>query len=70
MNNTVGQRIKELRGRLGITQKEFADSVGLSQTHVCKIEKGKDNPSKSVLLLICMMYDVHIEWITNGGDLS
>ena len=37
--------IKEKRERLGISQKELAEKVGISQSFLCDIEQGRSNPS-------------------------
>jgi predicted transcriptional regulator len=36
-----GKYIKELRGKLGISQQELADRVGVTQAHIAKIEAEK-----------------------------
>ena len=37
--------IKEKRERLGISQKELAEKVGISQSFLCDIEQGRSKPS-------------------------
>ena len=37
--------IKEKRERLGISQKELAEKVGMSQSFLCDIEQGRSKPS-------------------------
>lgn len=37
--------IKERREQLGISQKELAEKVGISQSFLCDIEQGRSNPS-------------------------
>ena len=41
----VGKRVKELRNRLGISQEELADMVGLDRTYITSVECGKRNIS-------------------------
>lgn len=36
-----GAYIKELRGKLGLTQSELAEKVGITQAHIAKIENNK-----------------------------
>lgn len=38
-------RIKELRGKLNLTQEELADKVGVRRETIVFLEKGKYNPS-------------------------
>ena len=41
----VGKRIRELRNRIGVSQEEFADMVGLDRTYITSVECGKRNIS-------------------------
>lgn len=36
----VGERVRELRDRLGIKQKEFAKRMGLSPSYLSELERG------------------------------
>ncbi len=49
MNN----RVKVLRQRLGLTQREVADTVGITRQTLSLIEKGEYNPSLRLCLGIC-----------------
>jgi transcriptional regulator with XRE-family HTH domain len=40
-----GQRVRELREKMGISQEEFADRAGLHRTYVGGIERGERNVS-------------------------
>lgn len=40
-----GQRIREERGKLGLSQEQFADLCGLDRTYISGIERGKRNVS-------------------------
>lgn len=44
MNENIGERIRELRKRRGMTQKELAESSGLSVTSIQGYEYGKFTP--------------------------
>ena len=45
IKQAVGKRIRELRNRLGISQEELADMVGLDRTYITSVECGKRNIS-------------------------
>ncbi len=65
----IGQRIKELREFLGLSQKEFADALGIHPMSVSRYELGRSNPSPSVLRLIEDKFGVNPEWLLEGkGD--
>lgn len=41
----VGQRIRAARTAAGLTQKQFADRMGVSQPTVAALERGRGNPT-------------------------
>ena len=45
-------KIKDRREELGISQKELAEKVGISQSFLCDIEQGRNKPSISVAVKI------------------
>jgi len=49
----VGKRIKELRTRTGMSQKELADKVGLTPSFVSQLENNQIAPSLSSFIQIC-----------------
>ena len=66
----IGRRIKELREKLGLKQAEFADYVGISQGSLSRIEKGTQKADKTLILAICNVFRVNIDWLLTGeGDM-
>lgn len=49
----VGERIKELRIKCGLTQKQLAEKAKISNSYLCDIEVGRTNPSLKTLEKIC-----------------
>jgi DNA-binding XRE family transcriptional regulator len=45
-------KIKRMRNTLGITQAQFASTLGISQGFLSDLEKGSKTPSKSLSLLL------------------
>ena len=64
----LARRIKELRRAKGLSQKEFADSLGIVQGYLSCIERGKKIPSHTVLVALCHVYGVTKEWLFGGND--
>ena len=62
----VAKRIKQLRTARGLTQKEFADSLGIVQGYLSGIERGKKIPSFTLLMALCHVYGVSGEWLFEG----
>ncbi len=46
---TFASRLRALRARRGVKQKDLARRVGISPAYLCVIEQGKATPSLSVL---------------------
>ena len=45
----IGNAIKDLRKQKGLKQIDFADMCGLSQSYLSSIEKGRKEPTLSIL---------------------
>lgn len=50
MSSKFGDSLRRYRESKGITQAEMADSLGISQGHLSKLEKGQIEPSRSLYL--------------------
>lgn len=46
---SVGESARSLREQLGLSQKEAAVELGISNVHLCNIEKDNSNPSPELL---------------------
>ncbi|WP_457641860.1 helix-turn-helix domain-containing protein [Persephonella sp.] len=62
----IGQRIKELRKMLGLSQREFAERIGKSLNAIQKWESGDRIPSEPALKLIAKEFGVSEEWLKTG----
>jgi transcriptional regulator with XRE-family HTH domain len=62
---SVGRRIRELRG-FDITQREFANRIGVSQGHFSHIERGEKEIGAEILLRISREFGKSIEWLLTG----
>jgi len=62
----IGDRIKKVRKSAGLTQKKFAQIVGIDQSHLSKLERGTAEPSHTVVKLICVAAHVREEWLRHG----
>lgn len=59
-------RIKALRKSLGMTQQEFADSIGSVQNTITGYETGRRVPSNQVIALIVRAFNVNEVWLRTG----
>ena len=66
----MGERIKELRKSLKMTQQEFADRLNIQRGSIASYETGRISPSNATVSLICKELNVSEEWLRNGtGDM-
>lgn len=64
--SSIGSRIKAARLAKGLTQKEFAKSLGIVQGFLSGIETGKKTPSDTLLIALCHHYRINEEWLFTG----
>jgi len=71
-DESINERVRKLRGALKISQKRFADFLGIGNTAVSKIEKSETGFSEQNFLLICTPNRfengraVNPEWLRSG----
>ena len=65
--SVIGERIKELRKALRLTQAAFAERIGIRQNSVAVIEIGKNTPSDQTIAFICREFRVNEEWLRTGA---
>lgn len=67
---TIGERIALFRKKVKIRQDTFAKSVGVSQSHISKIENNQDEPSDKLLQRILAVWGMDRNWLLHGeGDI-
>ncbi len=59
----LGKRIAETRHRMGLTQKDLADSVGVTAQAVSKWERGSSCPDISILDEVAQSLGVSISYL-------
>jgi len=69
-HKTVGNNLKEIRTKLGITQAELAERVGVARVSIVSIEKGHFIPTVETALRIGKALGVPVEeifWLQEKG---
>lgn len=64
---SIGGRIKAARQAKGLTQKEFAESLGIVQGFLSGIERERKAPSGTLLIALCHYYRINEEWLFTGS---
>lgn len=61
-------RLKMLRSNLNITQKDFAEKIGITAAALSSYENNLKNPSIAVAKRIAKTYNVSIDWLCGLSD--
>lgn len=64
----IGQRIKQRRENLKLTQKQLADALGLTPQHISAIEQDKRLPSIDSLAKFAEQLGVNIDFLVIGKE--
>lgn len=64
--DTLNDRIRLIRKHLSLSQKEFADQLGLSQRSVSWSEQPGNNVPDSTIKSICLAFSINEEWLRFG----
>lgn len=68
---TVGERIKFLRDKANLSQNSLAETAGVSQTHLRRVERGEADITVGHLQLICDALSLSLKDFFNvGGDME
>ena len=63
---TIGERIKELRKQVNLTQQAFADRLNLKRNTVGSYEVNVVEPSDRTISDICREFNVNETWLRTG----
>ncbi len=67
----LGKTARYLRERLGLTQREAAQQLGITAVHLCNIEKNKSAPSPDLLSTFQKTFNVDLyilAWCMRGSQ--
>lgn len=63
---TLGDRIREQRKKLGLTQEELAHKAEIDRSYIGGVERGERNLTLKVLCGICIALECDIAALTKG----
>lgn len=61
----IGKKIKERRQYLGITQEAIANYLDVNPSHISNIERGRANPSLTILIKIANYLQCSVDCFIN-----
>ena len=62
----MNTRVKALRRKMGLSQKEFGERLGVTGSAICTIEAGRRGVTEQMAISICHEFGVNYEWLKNG----
>ncbi|MBB6127883.1 XRE family transcriptional regulator [Mucilaginibacter lappiensis] len=63
-------RLKELRQETGLSQEDFATSIGLKRPNYAQIEGGKQYPTLETIKQIVRIYNKTYDWLIDGKEIA
>jgi HTH-type transcriptional regulator / antitoxin PezA len=67
----VQNRLKTIRKTMNLTQRQFAELIGVSRDVIASWEIGRAQPSEALLRLICRECALNYAWLKYGdGDMA
>lgn len=67
---TIGDRVKEVRKRYGLSQEKFAEKLNTYRLRVVKIEAGTIQPSFQEIVDMCDKFNADIEYFIPSKPMS
>lgn len=67
-NEMLGQRVKALRRRHGLSQETLAAMVGASASQISLIENSRSKPSLTIAIAIARALDTSLDFVTGAVD--
>ena len=63
---TIGERIDQIIREKNLKKVQFAEKLGINQSYVTHLVKGKNLPSDALVKSICREFGVSEEWLRTG----
>ncbi len=61
-------RIRSVRDKMGLTQKEFSEKIGVSRSYLSEVEGNKGKPSIEMIIGVVSAFpNIRSEWLLTGG---
>lgn len=61
MTSRLGKRIKQYREKVGLTQFQLAEKIGVSEFYISALETGRRNPGRKTLVKLANEMKIPIE---------
>ena len=68
LQKEIGEKIKQLRTRKGLTMKELGENLGVSHAHISKLESGNNSPSVDLLEKLSEFFNIDVSYFFARKD--
>lgn len=65
---TLGNRLKKLREKIEMEQKDVADKIGVKNNTLSQYESDKRQPDYDILQKLAKLYNVTIDYLITGDE--
>ncbi|MEW5898392.1 MAG: helix-turn-helix transcriptional regulator [Bacillota bacterium] len=66
--STIGERLRQIRQELGLTQTQLARKAGIRPQHINGIERGAKIPSDQLIKNLSRELGIREEWLRDGRE--
>ena len=66
INMTISDRIFEKLNEKNMSQREFSEETGISQSTISEWKSKRTNPTSEKIMIICKVLNVTPEWLLSG----
>jgi transcriptional regulator with XRE-family HTH domain len=66
---TIGNRIKQRRQQLGLSQNDLADMLKITQNQIWRYEQGKNSPTGEVIIALAQALETSTDWLLGLTDI-
>jgi len=63
----IGQRLKAVRKRLQVQQKDMAAAMKVAASYLCDIENGKGNPGPEFFVRLASQFNINLNYLFMGA---
>ena len=68
--DSIGDRVKEIRNRYGLSQEEFAEELNTYRVRISRIENGTVQPTFQEIIDICEKYNTSVDFFVTSKEIS
>jgi transcriptional regulator with XRE-family HTH domain len=68
LQKDIGEKIKQLRTKKGLTMKELGENLNVSHAHISKLESGINSPSVDLLEKLSEFFNIDVSYFFAKKD--